>query len=180
MPNLQVPRYLLRSSCTEASSLHRHCPASSVLRASPPPSSARPYRHRPPVGRPRPRHGLPVARALSLCTCCRHYPGTAAGGTALLIRPAISTFPEDVIGSAYASSFSRLAQRSLALRPAHSRCHQFVARYPKASDISSPPCLLQLLPAGAVAGWDLHPLESAAVSRRTPRAGVGARGFNTA
>jgi lipoprotein-anchoring transpeptidase ErfK/SrfK len=25
--------------------------------------------------------------------------------------------------------------------------------------MSSPPCLLRLLPAGAVAGWDLHPLE---------------------
>src|SRR5215470_4693779 len=35
------------------------------------------------------------------------------------------------------------------LRPAHSRGHQFVTRYPKASDISSPPCLLRLLPAGA-------------------------------
>jgi hypothetical protein len=43
-----------------------------------------------------------------------------------------------------------------------------VTRYPKASDISSPPCLLRLLPAGAVAGWGLHPLESAALSRRTP------------
>src|SRR5258705_12476678 len=30
---------------------------------------------------------------------------------------------------------------------------------PEASDISSPPCLLRLLPAGAVAGWGLHPLE---------------------
>jgi hypothetical protein len=30
---------------------------------------------------------------------------------------------------------------------------------PKASDISSPPCLLRLLPAGAIAGWALHPLE---------------------
>ena len=28
---------------------------------------------------------------------------------------------------------------------------------------------LRLLPAGAVAGWDLHPLESAAFARRTPR-----------
>jgi hypothetical protein len=27
-----------------------------------------------------------------------------------------------------------------------------------------------LLPAGAVAGWDLHPLESAAFPRRTPGA----------
>src|SRR6516164_4799898 len=48
---------------------------------------------------------------------------------------------------------------SLALRPAHSRSHQIRDRYPKASDISSPPCLLRLLPAGAVAGWALHPLE---------------------
>src|SRR5438132_13397764 len=32
-------------------------------------------------------------------------------------------------------------------------------RYPKASDTSSPPCLLRSLPAGAVAGWALHPLE---------------------
>jgi hypothetical protein len=40
------------------------------------------------------------------------------------------------------------------------RGHQFVTRYPKASDISSPPCLLRLLPAGAVAGWGSHPLET--------------------
>jgi hypothetical protein len=72
--------------------------------------------------------GLPVLRALSLCTCCRHYPGTATGGTAVLIRPVMSAFPERVAGSACAMSISRLAQRSLALRPAHSRCHQFVAR----------------------------------------------------
>jgi hypothetical protein len=29
-----------------------------------------------------------------------------------------------------------------------------------------------LLPAGAVAGWGLHPLESAALSRRTPKADI--------
>ncbi len=44
----------------------------------------------------------------------------------------------------------RIAQRSLTLRPAHSRGHLFVTRYPKASDISSPPCLLRSLPAGAM------------------------------
>jgi hypothetical protein len=32
-------------------------------------------------------------------------------------------------------------------------------RYPKASDTSSPPCLLRLLPAGASAGRGLHPPE---------------------
>jgi len=29
-----------------------------------------------------------------------------------------------------------------------------------------------LLPAGAVAGWGLHPLESAAFARRTPKADI--------
>src|SRR3981189_2722577 len=60
------------------------------------------------------------------------------------------------------SAFTRVAACTLARSP------YFVTRYPKASDISSPPCLLRLLPAGAVAGWGLHPLESAAFSRRTP------------
>src|SRR5262249_31059710 len=45
--------------------------------------------------------------------------------------PAVSAFPERVAGSACASSFSRFARRSLALRPAHSRRHQFVTRYPE-------------------------------------------------
>jgi hypothetical protein len=65
--------------------------------------------------------GSPVLRTLSLCTCCRHYPGAAAGRTASLIHPAISAFPDNPVGSACALSFSRFARRSLALRPAHSR-----------------------------------------------------------
>ena len=36
----------------------------------------------------------------------------------------IEAFPDMALGSACASSFSRLARRSLALRPAHSRCHR--------------------------------------------------------
>ena len=67
------------------------------------------------------------------------------------------------------SAFTRVAACTLARSP------YFVTRYPKASDISSPPCLLRLLPAGAVAGWDLHPLESAAFSRRTPVADLTGR-----
>src|SRR5260370_2767437 len=80
----------------------------------------------------------------------------------------LSAFPERVVGSACALSFSRLVRRSLALRPAHSRRHQFVTRYPKASATSLPPLLLRLLPAGAFSRWALHPLESASLSRRTP------------
>src|SRR5207253_3637150 len=36
----------------------------------------------------------------------------------------VSAFPEMAVGSACALSFSRLARRSLALRPAHSRWHR--------------------------------------------------------
>jgi len=72
--------------------------------------------------------GLPVLRTLSLCTCRRQYPGVAAGRNLRSTRPAISAFPDMAVGSACTSSFSRLARRSLTLRPAHSRCHQFVTR----------------------------------------------------
>jgi len=72
--------------------------------------------------------GLPVLRVLSLCTCCRHYPAQRLGVLLRSLHPAVSAFPERVVGSACALSFSRIAQRSLALRPAHSRCHQFVTR----------------------------------------------------
>ena len=65
--------------------------------------------------------GLPVLRALSLCTCCRHYPGAAAGRRLRSSAQAVSAFPGMAAGSACTSSFSRLARRSLALRPAHWR-----------------------------------------------------------
>jgi len=76
-----------------------------------------------------PRLGLPVLRALSLCTCCRHYPGAAAGRRPRSSHPAVPAFPDNVVGSACTSSFSRPAQRSLALRPAHSRGHLYVTSY---------------------------------------------------
>jgi hypothetical protein len=71
------------------------------------------------------------------------------------------------------SAFTRVAACTRARLPIRDR-------YPKASDISSPPCLLRLLPAGAVAGWGLHPLESAAFSRRTWEAVTRLSGLNDA
>ena len=103
------------------------------------------------------------------CTCCRHYPGAASERHCFAHYPAVSAFPERVIGSACASSFSRLAQRleftrvaacTLApspIRDAHSEGFSHFV-----TSIAAP-----VAPAGAVAGWDLHPLESAALSRRT-------------
>jgi hypothetical protein len=113
--------------------------------------------------------GLPVLRALSLCACCRHYPGAATDGLALLIRSAVSAFPDRVVGSACASTFSRLTQRSLALRPAHSRCHQnlwpAIRRLQPFRYLHSCSGCFRL---EHFAGWGLHPLESAAFARRTP------------
>ena len=73
--------------------------------------------------------GLPVLRALSLCTCCRHYPGAAAGRSPRSSHSAVSAFPDNVVGSACTSTFSRPPQRSLALRPAHLRRHLYVTCY---------------------------------------------------
>ena len=83
--------------------------------------------------------GLPVLPALSSVYMLLPLPRYSAWVSSSLIHPDISAFPERVVGSASTSSFSRLARHSLALRPAHSRCHLFVTRYPKASAISSPP-----------------------------------------
>src|ERR1700680_3177942 len=41
--------------------------------------------------------GLPVLRALSLCTCCRQYPGAAAGRNRRSSRPAVSAFPDSAV-----------------------------------------------------------------------------------
>src|SRR5580693_8679049 len=70
--------------------------------------------------------GLPVLRTLSLCTCCRQYPGAAIGRRLRSSHPVVSAFPEIAVGSACTSTFSGLARRSLALRPAHSRRHLYV------------------------------------------------------
>src|SRR4029077_3562576 len=104
--------------------------------------------------------GFPVLRALSLCTCCRHYPGAADG------RSPRSKFTHPCQPSPIPLS-GRPAHRPFrGLLSVHSRCGLPTRtgticrdRYPKASDTSSPPCLLRLLPAGAIAGRGLHPLE---------------------
>ena len=118
--------------------------------------------------------GLPVLRALSLCACCRQYPGTATDGTSLLIHSVVSAFPRRAAGSACASSFSRLTQRSLTLRPAHSRCHQNL--WPAIRRLQSFRFLRDCSGCFRLehfAGWGFHPLESAALARRTPFAVTG-------
>src|SRR4029434_6036251 len=88
---------------------------------------------------PDPALGLPVLRALSLCTCCRQYPGAEARPPLRSFNPPVSACPDMAVESAYTSSFSRLARRSLALRPAHSRCPPFVTSQVKAFTTSVRP-----------------------------------------
>src|ERR1700687_2271782 len=125
LPNLQVPHHLLRSSCTEVPSLPRNYPASAVLRTSPPPQGARPVPRGRPVGR-RSDHalGLPVLRTLSLCTCCRHSPGAAAGRTPLLIHPSRISLPRKgcrvglrIVLFEDCSAFTHVTACTLALSP---------------------------------------------------------------
>ena len=83
--------------------------------------------------------GLPVLRALSLCTCCRHCPGAAAGPHSLT-QPSRISLPRKgyrvglrIVLFEACSAFTRVTACTLALSPS------IVTRYPKASATSSPP-----------------------------------------
>ena len=84
--------------------------------------------------------GPPVLRALSLCACCRHYPGAATGRISSLIHPSRVSLPRKgcrvglrIVLFEACSAFTRVTACTLALSP------YFVTRFPKASAISSPP-----------------------------------------
>src|SRR2546429_789337 len=83
--------------------------------------------------------GLPVFRALSLCTCCRQYPGAAAERIALLTSPSRISLPRNgsrvglrIVLFEACSAFTRVTACTLALSP------YIVTRYPKASATSLP------------------------------------------
>src|SRR5258705_13420977 len=68
--------------------------------------------------------GLPVFRTLSLCTCCRQYPGVAAGRTASLTSPSRVSLPRKgrrvglrIVLFEACSAFTRVAACTLALSP---------------------------------------------------------------
>jgi hypothetical protein len=78
--NLPFCRRFLRPPSTEAPSLHRNYPASSVLRASPPSQTARPFSHELPVD-PYGDHrwDFPCCVWSPLPACRRQYPGRSDG-----------------------------------------------------------------------------------------------------
>ena len=69
--------------------------------------------------------GLPVLRTISLCTCCRHYPGAATGRIASLSSPSRVSLPRygsrvglRIVRFEACSAFTRVTACTLA------RCHR--------------------------------------------------------
>jgi hypothetical protein len=112
--------------------------------------------------------GLPVLRALSLCTCCRHYPGAASGRTASLTSPSRISLPRKgrrvglrIVLFEACSAFTRATACTLAPSPIRDALSEGLSYF--VTSIAAP-----VASGWSVAGWGLHPLESAALSRRTP------------
>ena len=68
--------------------------------------------------------GLPVLRAFSLCTCCRHYPGAASGRIVSLISSKRISLPRKgcqvglrIVLFEACSAFTRVTACTLALSP---------------------------------------------------------------
>ena len=74
-PVPSVPASFPRHSRTKAPSLRRHYPASSVLRASPPPCRPKLALAGFRLARARHRQGFPCCIHIPARACCRHYPG---------------------------------------------------------------------------------------------------------
>ena len=111
--------------------------------------------------------GLPVLRALSLCTCCRQYPGAATGRRLRSSHPAVSAFPEVAVGSACTSTFSeacsaftRVAARTLAPSPICDQLHRRLQPFRHLHDCSG--CFrLERSPGGTCTHWKAPPSHGA-------------------
>ena len=113
--------------------------------------------------------GLPVLRAFP--SCVHAVATTPAQGLRILpcsFLPVLSAFPALADRSACATSFSRIAQRSLTLRPAHSPSH-LVTLYTRGFSHFVTSMTAPIASGWSnIAGWDSHPLRNAALTRRTP------------
>src|ERR1700676_3107529 len=140
--NLPFYRRFLRPPSTEAPSLCRSYPASSVLRASPPSQSARPFSHELLVD-PHCDHrwDFPCCVWSTLLTCRRQYPGRSDGICSLVrfhqLRPSLAP---GRVGSCITlfeacSAFTHVTACTLARSPSRPSA-------PEASAVSLPPLLL--------------------------------------
>ena len=132
---LPFRRRFLRPPSTEAPSLHRHYPASSVLRASPPSQSARPVSRELPVD-PYSDHcwDFPCCAWSPLRTCRRQYPGRSDGIYSLVRFHSLRPSPKPGrVGSCVSlfeacSAFTHITACTLTKSPSdslHQRLQQF-------------------------------------------------------
>ena len=148
-------------------SLHRHYPASSVLRASPPPQGARPVRHRRPVGRPRPRPGASrVARAFLVYVLsplprhshwrhCFAHPSSDVSLPRKGRRVGLC-----IVNFEACSAFTRVTARTLALPPIRGTLTRRLQPLRHLHDCSG--CFrLERLPGGACTRWKAPPFHGA-------------------
>jgi hypothetical protein len=117
--------------------------------------------------------GLPVLRALSLCACCRHYPGAADGRRLRSISPNRISLPryDCQVGPhdnlfEVCTAFTCVAACTLALPPIRDTLSEGFSHF--VSSMTAP------VASGwsEFAGWGFHPLESAAFARRTSIAAI--------
>src|SRR5271165_3071062 len=121
--------------------------------------------------------GFPCCARFPSCTCRRHYPGAAAGRRLRSSHPAVSAFPERVVGSARTSAFSRLARRvtrvaarTLAPSPKCDLLHRRLQPFRHLHDCSG--CFrLERSPGGALTHWKAPPSHGARKERTFPMAG---------
>ena len=162
----------MRSPSTEAPSLHRRYPASAVLRASPPPQTARPGSHELPVDHCDHRWGFPCCLWSPLPACRRHYPGRTDGPVRSYCPIGVG-LPRNSGGSAPALPVSRPAQRSLALRPACSPSRH-ATLYTEGFNgfVASTAASIVTGRNEPAPGRDFHPLWTSAFARRTELSGL--------
>ena len=98
--------------------------------------------------------GLPVLRTLSLCTCCRHYPGAAAGPI-LAHSPSRISLPRKgrrvglrIVLFEACSAFTRVAARRIAQPPTGDLCHEAPTRAVAHTSRSSATGLIDNPPVG--------------------------------
>ena len=159
--NPHVLRCLLRPSLTEVPSLCRSYPASSVVRTSPPPQTARPVSRELPVD---PTAITAGASRVASGLLCVHAVAITPAGSMELIRSSLSIvsgLPRETVRSAPAIVFSGPAQRSLTLRPARSRSRQAtLSTEGSDSFVASAAASVATGWSEPVPGRELHPLKS--------------------
>jgi hypothetical protein len=150
------PRHLRKHTRSQGPFLHRHYPASMVVRPCPTPAMAVAYRSV--EAATVALDGSPPITRTTFPTCRAHYPG-GSSGCACRLLPHLRGLPQMAGGSASALSLSRPAQASLTLRPAEllSRLKRPLSRGSSPAGYPAEP-LVSYQINRQLSGWTLPPL----------------------